>query len=305
MSNSLNSLRASGVMTVLDQVDAGFNLWDRYKRWKASRNSKAPDNVASRFVRLFESHGIARNQIPRFFDHSLTFSDLKDDDALLEALNSEMVSNAAEIFGVKPEWLECADSQIYKPHDFYKKPAEFKEFLDGLIETGHPVSGFLFVADSRSSSLGADGLIVLEEEIGHSDNEPVYRYHLCNNWLFSYWKSRAYLTACISIAWERGVCLNGRKVPFEFIERYSEGEELIGQELTKRLFPPGVLWHPEDMALDPEKFIDGLDEGSFGQLSGIELWMDLDAQGFGISENFPSVFRTRSFKEKLIELKQS
>ena len=289
---------------MLDQVDAGFNLWERYKRWRESRAGKASDNVASRFVRLFESHGIARNQIPRFFGHSLKFADVKNDDVLLEALDSQMVSDAAALFGVKPEWLECADSQIYKPHDFYKKPGEFREFLEGLIATGRAISGFLFVADTAPKSFDLDGLIVLEEEIDHLDGEPVYRYHLCNNWLFSYWKSRAYLTACVSIAWEREVHLNGRKVPFEFLERYSEGEELIGMELSKRRSPPGGLWHPEDMALDPEKFIENLDEGPFGQLSGIELWLGLQAEGFGISESFESVYRGRTFEEKLLELKK-
>lgn len=289
---------------MLDQVDAGFNLWDRYKRWRESRTGKASDNVASRFVRLFESHGIARNQIPRFFGHSLNFADVKNDDVLLVALDSQMVSDAADLFGVKPEWLECADPQVYKLHDFYKKPGEFRAFLEGLIATGRAISGYLFVADAPPKSFELDGLLVLEEEIDHLDGEPVYRYHLCNNWLFSYWKSRAYLAACVSIAWEREVHLNGRKVPFEFLERYSEGEELIGLELSKRLSPPGVLWHPEDMALDPEKFIENLDEGPFGQLSGIELWLGLQAEGFGISESFESVYRGRTFEDKLLELKK-
>lgn len=34
------------------------------------------------------------------------------------------------------------------------------------------------------------------------------------------------------------------------------------------------------MSLDPATFLDGIDEGEFGQTAGLSLWLQLDEQGY-------------------------
>lgn len=61
----------------------------RYLKYIFSKHAEqnvSQDSIASRFVLLFERHGIHRNQIPRFFDHGLTLADVAGDDRLLRAV---------------------------------------------------------------------------------------------------------------------------------------------------------------------------------------------------------------------------
>lgn len=106
---------------VLDEVDAALSLWDRFKKWHHTRKNPPVEPVASRFVRLFESHGVHRNQIPRFFDHGLTALDMLDDDSLLAKLDEALLEDACVRFAVRREWLDGADAQVHPCHDFYKR----------------------------------------------------------------------------------------------------------------------------------------------------------------------------------------
>jgi hypothetical protein len=64
-----------------------------FKRFEA--NAVAPrspgdpaDSVVSRFVRLFETHGVHRNQIPRFLGVGLSVRDVQDDASLIDKLDA-------------------------------------------------------------------------------------------------------------------------------------------------------------------------------------------------------------------------
>lgn len=80
--------------------------------------------VPSRFVDLFENHGVHRNQIPRFFGNGLTLNDVETNEKLLPKLTPEILQTAADLFAVRIEWLEGVDNKIYPVHDFYKHPEE-------------------------------------------------------------------------------------------------------------------------------------------------------------------------------------
>ena len=67
---------------VFDEIESAINILEKLKKWYTSRKSGG-ETVSARFIRLFESHGVHRNQIPRFFDHGLTLKDVQDDNSLL------------------------------------------------------------------------------------------------------------------------------------------------------------------------------------------------------------------------------
>lgn len=98
------------------------------------KKSSLPDceqnTVASRFVKLFEKHGVHRNQIPRFFDHGLTLADAADDEKLLIKLTPETLHAAAELFTVRLEWLEGVDNKIStSPMIFINLPESMPSLL--------------------------------------------------------------------------------------------------------------------------------------------------------------------------------
>jgi len=112
---------------------------------KLSGNKKAveADSIPNRFIRLFEKHGVHRNQIPRFFGHGLSLADVANSDVLLAKLTPEILQAVSELFAVRMEWIECVDNQIYQTHNFYKRPEDYNEtgFSEDIINLGILTNG--------------------------------------------------------------------------------------------------------------------------------------------------------------------
>lgn len=283
---------------MLGEVEAAFSLWDRLKKKLAGNAAQA--TVASRFVYLFENHGVHRNQIPRFFGHGLSAEDVSTNEKLLAVLNEAMLQEAADLFAVNREWLDGADARIYEVHDFYKEPEKFAEFISVLLSRSDAVEGMLYKTKTRSH--GYDAIIVIEEQIGWVGERPIYRHHLCGNWIFSYWKSRAYLTACIALAWKNSLYIHGQNAPVEWIKSMTEGTHFyLG--IDDNIRPAfGEKWYPEDMCDNPTVYLDGVSEGNSGKSLALGLWLKLHDKGFmeaGFTEgNFRSAFETEQQKYK-------
>jgi hypothetical protein len=235
-------------------------------------------SVAGRFVRLFAAHGVNRNQILRVLRLDLTLADVQTDESLLKVLTDDMVDKAARLFAVRREWLEGASNQIYPTHDFYKRSEEFAAFLDRILAKPcvGALRGVLLVA--KSYRFEETALLVLEEEIGGVGDKPLYRYHFCNNWIFNYGKSRAHLTACVAIAWARKVYIFGREVPIGDIRRYRDGISFLDCANESSLPMQGRTWYPEDMAIKPANFLEGL-KGQFERYHALEVWLTLESIG--------------------------
>lgn len=186
-------------------------------------------------------------------------------------------------------------------HDFYKHPEDVAPFLMALREK-NPDGGLDGILIAPTEKVG-DALIILSEVIGGVGEKPIYRYHLCNNWLFDYWKSWAYLTAFVAIAWKHGVHIRGSSLPSKEIKRIAEGEAFLVSEDGNALGRYGKLWYPEDMALKPDDYLAGIDpeRDNFGLLSGLVRWLELDEEGYmdtGLSMYSKSDIRA-SFEQAL------
>lgn len=281
----------------ISDIESAINLWNRF----TGRAWKQPEAVAGRFIRLFEAHGVHRNQIPRFFGHGITIADVKDEETLLPKLTEEILDAAVELFAVRREWLDGAETQIYPLHDFYKKPEAFGPFLDELKNKNPDgqLNGVVYAPKEKSRN--GEALIVLEEFIGSIGNKPISRFHLCNNWYFGYWKSRAYLTACIAIAWRKNVHLRGDIAPAKEIAKFAYGEVFLELDEFGSLRLGRGKWYPEDMALEPEAYLDGVDpeRDNYGIRAGLAHWLDLDKQGY-MKTDLPSAGNARAEFEKAL-----
>lgn len=247
---------------IVGEINSAISRADRLSKWWRSR--KHADTVASRFVSLFNAHGIHRNQIFRLLGRPLSIAKLQTDEVILESTTADLLDQAATLFAIRRDWLDCATDEIYPLHDFYKKPEQFRMFLDEILSRRvGDISGVILVGESDRHE--QTGIIVIEESIGFLDQKPIYRYHLCNNWFFDYWKSRAFLTACIAAAWNNKLCLLGRRVPIELVRKYSSGTAFLEHRGDTALPLAGQMWHPEDMAVKPESFLKGISEGDFGR----------------------------------------
>lgn len=265
-------------MTWVGEIRDGIKAFLDARKWWQSRNKQT---VTDRFFLLFESHGIHRNQIPRFIGHGLTLADVQNSASLMPKLTEPMLHEVCERFAIRREWLDCADERIYTQHYFYPSIGGFDALLDRLIATnsGAQLDGVLIAPLEMDHS--AEALLVVREKSGWIGGSAVYRYHLCGTWAFSYWKARVYLTACIASAWKRKVYVHGIRAPKDHIQKLASGLVLL-PDYEDSLWPPGFRrWHPEKMALEPEEFLKGIDpeENRFGIISGLEWWLDFESQG--------------------------
>lgn len=275
---------------IFGEITSILSLWDRFSSLFREKKIQPAETIVTRFIKVFESHGVHRNQIPRFIGHGLTLADVHNNEILLPKLTEVILDDVCNKFAIRREWLDGAESQIYLEHDFYKHPAGFQEFIDTLMDKnpGRDLRGVLISPEEKDSRAGA--IMVLQETIGSIGNKAIYRYHICNNWVFSYWKARAYLAACIAIAWKNEVYIHGVTKSKAFIDELSHGKALLGWGGEGIWGIGHRTWDPEDMALQPDVFLDGIDaeRNNYGLKSALSLWLELEKRGlmdlgFGVS----------------------
>jgi len=284
---------------VFGEINAFFSILEKIKKRFSSSDTEKnekQENIASRFIRLFESHGVHRNQIPRFESFGISVADVQNDQSLLKKLNEDLLSYVCEKFSVRREWLDGASNQIYHSHDFYKKPEQFSEFLDGLIENNpeRNISGFLLTSGEKKDNT----VLLFEEEIGRIEAKAIHRYYLCDATTFHYWKSRAFITACVACAWRKKVFIQGRYLSQRKIDEIAGGEYLLGWAGDGPWSLKGRRWYPEDMTINPDSYLKGIDPeiNNYGRKAALALWLELEQEGYmdsGLKNNVRDLFANK------------
>jgi len=271
---------------MLSEIDAALSLGGRFAKlikWLKGQRTKE-GSVASRFVRLFESHGVHRNQIPRVFGHNLTVADVAGDDTLLNKLTEDMLEDACNLFAVRREWLDGASSEIYLPYFFYKNIEDFDDFITQLISENHDSYIRVILIKPSEKIYGQPALLLFEEKIGRIGEQSYYRYHLFNEWIYSYWRCRGYLTAYIALCFlHPKLHVFGISASSKLIKSISDGKKMLGWNGKGAIEGvKGRRWYPEDMALSPEDFLDGInpETDKFGVIASLTMWLKLESQGY-------------------------
>lgn len=256
-------------MLGIGDIDAAFSLWDRFtKRNKPDAETDDENTVAGRFIQLFEKHGVHRNQIPGFFGHDLTYSDVANNQTLLSKLSPEILQDACDLFKVRLEWLEGADEQIYPTHNFYKCPEDYVDFIAKIKEeAGDNQLIAKLVLSTNTSQWTYDALLVIQEYFDGVGEERAIRYHLCNGWIHRASTARADLTACIAITLNHHVYMHSLKTTAP-IELFCDGKGFIfdlmrlpiALERNKGYKNIFESWHPDEWVFNPESFVEGVEE---------------------------------------------
>lgn len=158
--------------------------------------------VTRRFLQVFRDHGVGIAQIPRLIP-DVALDALESERALLAALTPKVLEQTAHLFGIRLEWLENVDDDIYEYRSCYKEPQLFFEHLASLLSRAKPsrldtplrvltVSKKLNCHDDRYQLL----VPILVEPIAELGDESVYRYHAyTDGWDWGYAPSRIQLKA--------------------------------------------------------------------------------------------------------------
>lgn len=252
--------------------------------WSKWRQKPVVETLAGRFFRLFEAHGVHRNQIPRFFGHGLLLKDVQDEAALLTCLTDEHLADACQLFGVQLQWLERGEGNAHVRHQFYLQPLSFGNFLDDLVAARKAVSDVeitatLFGVLDRQSQV--ESTLVVFEPIGLLNDEVICRYHNVDAGPLGYWKARVSTAALVAQALSRKLWVNGRNCDVKLLRASTYAKELVGIQEHDLLMASSRRFEVDDWLLEPDAFLDDVDPepNRFGSISALELWLNFDAEG--------------------------
>ena len=252
---------------------------DREEKFSYPKTS----SVAYRFIALFESHGVHRNQIPDFFDHDIALHDCANEAELLKKLNTRTLKNAAELFGVNLEWLQGASTEVYDIPSFYKNNEACEVYLSNLKLSKPDANFSTYVLISNTNKHNRDtnnAVMLITEVIGYINEREIYRYRLAGKIQNTYWKARAYFAVSCALLIKHGFQPIGQTVNEQWLLSLCEGKTLIDYDFTDGgqhfILPNSCVWYVDEFLECPEKYLAGVDSESdnFGHISALEMWLE-------------------------------
>lgn len=193
--------------------------------------------VAQRFLQVFHDHGVKAAQIPHLLPQ-VKLNDLKSEDALLAILTPDLLDKTAHLFGVRSQWLEGVDDNIYEYLSCYKQPELFFEKFASLHRGKNDFLSFPIRAIATTKKFDYTDpdcqplALVMVEQVALLDDKVINRYHVYRDgWDWSYSPARIQVKAMIRV-------ITDSPVPI-FIVTPNEMEKLHDGELIPHRFVDG------------------------------------------------------------------
>ena len=235
-------------------------LLNAYKNWwrPAGKSQAGSVNiVAQRFLQAFLDHGVEASQIPRLLPQ-VNIGDLQSPEKLLAVISPEILDQTALLFGIRAQWLEGVDDQIYEHLACYKRPAILLEHLAVLLNGKDNFMSFPMRVLSTTKQLDSNSdsqqlmAPVLVEKIAELGEEEIYRYHIyIDGFDWGYAPARIELKALARIVYKQ----LHFPVPL-YVISVKEMQDVLDGKLIPRQFLDGCLITTpslEDFALTTEE----------------------------------------------------
>jgi hypothetical protein len=176
---------------------AKINLRELFRRFQVRGGLPSLSVVPTRFLSVFNEHGIATSQIPRFIPE-LSLAKLGSSEALLSAITPELIDRTSRLFGVRREWMEGVDDVIYCRDFCYKRPRRFFAKLSAL-KPGYsefPVRALYCTTNLDWRNEQYQPLVIFfVEQFGELGEDKLFRFHIFDEFDWSYAPSRIQLKA--------------------------------------------------------------------------------------------------------------
>lgn len=252
-----------------------------------------PETPASRFLALFNAHGVKPSQIPDLFGHGLSIADCHCAESLTKVLTSDLMEKAAQLFGINRDWLDCASDVVYEPYSFYKNPQGFDVYLKSLaLESLLPLRATLYMPTNNNLFYPDDsGVLVISVPVGEVNQRTIYRFELVHYSCVCYWHCRGYLAANLASMLRKYAIVYGSYVAAKVLEPVAQGQRLpvydYGSQDAFRLKVKGRV-SIEELISNPDKYLEGVDPetNKLGHREAI-----------GLQLNMADQMRTRSHAE--------
>jgi hypothetical protein len=234
-----------------------LNLNELWRRWRG-RSKGNVNEVAARFLNLFEAHGVAASQIPRFVP-SINLSALNTVESLLPSLTPAVLDEVAQFLGIQRAWLENTTDRIYQTHTCYKQPEALFEQLGQLKYETHscPVralTSFRWL-DMKTDIEQQLALVLVEKLAKVEDVDQIWdieRYHIfCDSWDWTYLPCRIQLKAMVRVIDQ----IVNERVPLYQVDARQLKAICEGRLVPRQLVNRGLLTNPslEDYACSLEE----------------------------------------------------
>lgn len=271
---------------IFGETLAGLQLMEKCLSWFRARLVPAVmDTPASRFLALFDAHGVKPSQIPDLFGHGLSIADCHCAESLTKVLTSDLMEKAAQLFGINRDWLDCASDVVYEPHSFYKNPQGFDAYLKSIALESHlPLRATLYMPTNNSLFYPDDsGVLVISVPVGEVNQRTIYRFELVHYSCVWYWHCRGYLAANLASMLRNYAIVYGSYVAAKLLEPVAQGQRLPVYDYESqdafRLKVRGRV-SIEELILQPDKYLEGVDPETdkFGHHEAIKLWLNMADQ---------------------------
>lgn len=229
-------------------------LWKRFNGEKHAVNTGI---VGRRFLSAFQEHGIEATQIPRIIP-ALRLDDLSTPEKLLGALTPEIIDQVASLFGIRSQWIEGVDDQIYDYLGTYKEPLELLGHISTLSYPPEERKFFplrVLTTEKRLDRTQDTYQIlvpVLVEPIAELGEETIYRYYVYRDGFdWNHYTSRLELKVIARVIFTR---LHTPTPLFKITAREME-EVLEGRTIPRGLMRGALISNPslEDYALSSKE----------------------------------------------------
>lgn len=228
-----------------------------FDRLTGDKAKTSVDIVRRRFLQVFLDHGIEVSQIPRFYS-KVQLADLQAPDRLVKIITPAVLDEVAALFGVRVEWLEGIDDQIYEHLSCYKHPIVILDHLRSLLiddrsKQHHPLRVLCSDRKLNRSSGSAQYLVpVIVEKITDLGETEVFRYNVYQDgFSWGYDPARMELKVIARIVFQHlGIPVSLFEVDQTTLMEIMEGRSIPGPYLRGcQISDPSL----EDYALSPEE----------------------------------------------------
>ncbi len=206
------------------------------------RPASSVGGVAARFLQVFQEHGVEAAQIPRLLPE-IKLDDLQTEATLLAALIPEIIDKTAQFFGVRSQWLEGVDDEVYDYLAVSKQPETLLERLAAICanQPEKPRFPLRILATRKDLDWRNDDAQylapVLVERIATLGDEEICRFHVYRDGFdWSHLPSRIELKAIARVVFR---ALH-TPVPL-FVVSPKEMDDILEGRLIPRRFLSGCL----------------------------------------------------------------
>jgi hypothetical protein len=234
--------------------------------------------LLSRVRQVFSEQGLRPGHLARFFTlmnapFDFRLDHYSTDAALLAWLNDAKLDWIGQVFGIRREWLDGEDEQVYQRWQFDKNPRLFWEAASPQSTTANgamPEAYFIRWGTGSEWAKAHTGVfVVLAIPLCQISAElNIYRYvsdFIPYPW--DYPRSRIQLRAWARLLYgPGGYIIQGREMNYAMGEKFENNSQFLPNVLADVKLVRRLDWHPDDFALSNQESAVAKEAGTLPQV---------------------------------------